>query len=390
MAYCFANCRLDAARQEFLRDGEQVHLEPQVFALLELLARSDGALVSKEALIDHVWKGLAISDSTISARINAARCAVGDDGKAQKIIQTVHKRGFRLAVPVTAAGAPVAPATSPPDIRFVPSFDTELIAYASHGDGPPLMRAGHWLSHLELDWECPVWRPFLDALGANFTVCRYDQRGTGLTTRRLGEGDLDDFVADFLAVADANGLDRFPIFAASQAVSVALRFAARYPKRVSRLALYGGYAVGRAYRTPVAGDIDEDTILGLIRAGWGDADSAFFNAFSGLFMPDATPEQKASFVRIQNASISPDNAARLRHAVDRFCVTEDLPQVQAPTLILHAAGDAIQPVEESRKMAGALRDARFIMLDGRNHVPLPQDACWPRLMEAVTSFCLEA
>lgn len=385
---------MDEARHEFRRDGELLHLEPQVFALLVCLVRANGGLVSKEALIETVWHNLNVSDATISARINAARTAVGDTGKAQSVIRTVPKRGFQMAVALESDGyerpdaMPVPPAEAP-HIGFATSGDGEMIAYSCHGQGSPLVRVGHWLSHLELDWECPVWRPLLDALGQDFTVYRYDQRGTGLSTRNLERDDLDTFVEDLRAVVDANGLERFALFAASQASPVAIRFAALYPERISRLVLYGGYAVGRAMRPAAEDDLDEATILGLIRAGWGQRGSAFLDAFSGLFMPDATGEQTASFVRIQKQSISPDNAARLRQAVDRFEVVEDLPKVQVPTLVVHAREDAIHPIEQGRLIAGAVPNARFIMLDSRNHVPLPQDPTWPRLMSAVRTFCSE-
>ncbi|MEQ8897111.1 MAG: alpha/beta fold hydrolase [Roseovarius sp.] len=390
MIHRFADCTLDTGRHELCRDGAPVHVEPQVFALLAVMAGSGGAVVSKEALVAQVWKGLNVSDATISARINAARRAVGDDGKAQRVIRTVPKLGFQMVAPIETEGAAVAPvrrAAAAPAIRYAASADGELIAHTHHGEGPPLVRVGHWLSHLELDWESPVWQPLLSRLGAHFTLYRYDQRGTGLSTRATGNLTLDAFADDLKAVVDASGQERVAIFAASQAVPVALRFAARYPERVSRMALYGGYSVGRVYREAAPGEVDEDTILGLIRAGWGREGSAFLNAFTALFMPDATPEQVQSFVRIQQQSVSAENAALLRQAVDRLVAEDDLAHVRAPVLLAHARGDAIHPFSQSQKMAAKLPDARLMMLDTRNHVPLPQEQSWEKLMQAVISFC---
>lgn len=390
MIYRFAECVLDTARQELRRDGAPVPVEPQVFRLLAMLAAAGGDVVSKEDLVAQVWKGLNVSDATISARINAARRAVGDDGSAQRVIRTLPKRGFQMAVAVEEEGAaPVCPAPAAPAIRFAAAPDGERIAFARHGQGPPLMRVGHWLSHLELDWESPVWQPLVARLGAHFTLYRYDLRGTGLSTRDAETLTLDAFAGDLLAVADAAGLERFPIFAASQAVPVAIRFAARHPERVSRMVLYGGYAVGRVFRDASPGEVDEETVLGLIRAGWGRQDSAFMNAFTALFMPDATPEQVRSFVRIQSASISAENAARLRQAVDRFVVEKDLAQVRAPVLVVHARDDAIHPLSQGQLLAARLPEADFIMLDSRNHAPLPQDPGWDRLVEAVIGFCAD-
>ncbi len=391
MIYLFADCRLDTSRHVLARAGAPVHVEPQVFELLVVLAGAGGDVVSKEDLIERVWGGLNVSDATISARINAARKAVGDDGKTQSIIRTVPKRGFQLAAPLrTESPAPAADQAEggeKPATRFTRSFDGALIAHAHHGNGPPLVRVSHWLSHLELDWESPVWRPLLDRLGQNFTLCRYDQRGTGLSTRDSTGLTLDSFVRDLKAVADANGLDRFPIFAVSQAVPVAIRFAALYPERVSRMVLYGGYAVGRVYRDAGEGQVDEETLLGLIRAGWGRENTAFLSAFTALFMPDGTPEQVASFVKIQNESISPQSAALLRTAVDRFVVEDDLEKVQAPVMVLHANRDAIHPMSQGQLLAARLPNAQFIMLESRNHAPLPQDASWNTLVDTIIRFC---
>lgn len=391
MEYHFATCILDSDRQMLWRSGEAVHVEPQVFHLLTVLAQANGNVVSKDALVETVWGGLNVSDATIAARVSAARSAVGDDGKAQAIIKTVPKRGFQLVTALKNGGAvahsPVPVLNQRPAIRFASSADGELIAHTHHGNGPPLMRVGHWLSHLELDWESPVWHPLLTSLGAQFTLYRYDQRGTGLSTRGTGNLKLDTFVEDLKAVADANGLERFPIFAASQAVPVAIRFAALYPERVSRMALYGGYAVGRIFRDTDEGEVDEETILGLIRAGWGKEGGAFMSAFTALFMPDATPEQVRSFVRIQCNSISAENAALLRQAVDRLVVEDDLENVLCPVLILHANSDAIQPMSQGQLLASRIKGARFVMLESRNHAPLPQDPGWTTLMNCVTSFC---
>ena len=364
-----------------------MHVEPQVFQLLAVLADAAGEVVSKEALIDQVWRGLNVSDATISARINAARAAVGDDGKAQRIIRTVPKRGFQLIAKLQSPSHPMGQTLEKPTVKFTQSADGTLIAHAGHGQGPPLMRVSHWLSHLELDWESPVWQPMLDRLGQAFTLYRYDQRGTGLSTREGRDMRIDVFAEDLKAVADANGLDRFPIFAASQAVPVAIRFAAKYPERVSRMVLYGGYAIGRAHRDPQGDDVDLDTILSLIRAGWGREDSAFLQAFATLFMPDATPEQVRNFVQIQSASISPEGAARLRYAVDQFNVEDDLDKIDAPVLVVHARGDAVHPMSQGQLLAARLRDAEFVMLDSRNHAPLPQDPCWATLMQAIGDFC---
>lgn len=405
MPYAFQNCLIDPDKHQFMRDGLPVHLEPQVFDLLLTLVEKQGRLVTKDELVEAVWRGLSVSDATISARINAARKAVGDTGRAQAIIKTVHGRGFQLNVDVIKTPVVAAREREPgpdpgPDlergrelaqsdtqnIRFTRSSGDARIAYSTSGSGPPLIRVAHWLSHLELDWHSPVWRPLIEELAERNTLYRYDQRGTGLSSRDLDGADVDTFVDDLKAVADANNLDRFPIFAASQAVPVAIRFTHRYPERITGLVLYGGFAKGRALRKAAPGDIDEETVLSLIRAGWGKADSPFVNAFSTLFMPDATPAQLAGFVKMQTESISPQNAARLRQIIDRFDVSEFLTSVRTPTLVIHAIADAVQPVDQGRIIASEIPGARYVSLESRNHVPLPQEDTWVQMMHEVRLF----
>lgn len=388
MIYRFANCLLDSDRRTLLRGDAPVHVEPQVFDLLLLLAQHTDRVVSKDELVETVWRGLNVSDATIAARVSLARKAVGDDGREQAIIRTVHGRGVQLVADLMAE-QPAAPATqrgTKQSIHFARSALGARIAYAKSGEGPPLVRVGHWLSHLELDWLSPVWRPLLDALGRDHTLYRYDQRGTGLSSRSLEGADLDAFTDDLVAVADANGLQRFPIFAASQAVPVAIRCAERFPDRVTGLILYGGFAVGRALRPASPDDIDEDTLLALIKAGWGKAGSPFVNAFSALSLPDATPEQMDSFIKMQTETISPENAARLRQIVDRFDVQDSLASVHAPTLVLHALSDAMQPIEQGRVLASEIPNAEYVALQSRNHIPLPQEQSWTQLVSEVEMF----
>lgn len=385
MIHDFGPCELDTDRRVLRRAGETVHIEPQVFELLLTLLEARGSVVTKDALVDRVWRGLHVSDATIASRINAARKAAGDDGKSQRIIKTIPKVGFQLVVEAKTVAPMTAPVTG--TVKYTQSADGEPIAYSSNGSGPPLVRVSHWLSHLDLDLHSPVWLPFLQRLGQHFTLHRYDQRATGLSTRSVNNLTLDTFVEDLKAVFDANDLHQAPIFAASQAVPVAIRFARRYPDRVSRMVLYGGYAVGRFHRKQEIGDVDEDTVLSLIRAGWGNENSAFFKAFATLFMPAATSEQIKSFVEMQGRSISPEGAVMLRQAVDRFMVLDDLELVSHPVLVIHARDDGVHPVSQGQLLASRLPNAEFMMLDSANHVALPQDPAWTSLTDALVSFC---
>jgi DNA-binding winged helix-turn-helix (wHTH) protein len=193
MIYHFANCSIDPERHAFLRDEKSIHVEPQVFELLRALVSKQGRLTTKDDLVKTVWNGFSVSDATISARINAARKAVGDNGKDQAIIKTVHGLGFQLIVDVTTvpketSQAPVLDPVGIQSIRFARSSHNAKIAFAKSGTGPPLLRVGHWLSHLELDWQSSVWLPLLEAFGSKHTLYRYEA-----LLHKSGEGHSSPF-----------------------------------------------------------------------------------------------------------------------------------------------------------------------------------------------------
>ncbi|UYV38187.1 alpha/beta fold hydrolase [Rhodobacteraceae bacterium D3-12] len=408
MRYSFADCVLDTGAHRVVRGGVDVPVEPQVFDLLRLLAENAGQLVSKDHLIDVVWGGRIVSEATISARINAARKAVGDDGKRQAIIRTITRRGFEMVAEVVTEGSATREAGQPagdargdagceagaeqegPEqrqtIRFTTSRDGTGIAYAISGEGPPLLRAGHFLSHLEVDWQGSVFRPFLHALGRVHRLVRYDMRGMGLSDSTPGALDLERYCDDLLAVADAAGLERFPILGISQGVPVAVRFAAMHPERVSRLVLYGGFAQGRMVREGGATAEEAEAMLTMIKAGWGKPDSAFMAAFTAIFCPDATPEERASLVATQQASATPEMALQLRQVLDRMDVTEWLPQVSAPTLVIHASNDAVNPLSQGRFLASRIANAELKVLETNNHIFVQSCPSWAEFVAATLAF----
>lgn len=389
MRYSFANCSLCTESHTFEREGESISVEPQVFDLLHLLVENAGKLVSKDQLVETVWNGRIVSDATISARINAARVAVGDTGSSQAIIQTVPRRGIKMVVPVKTTEQ-IQSDESAGDtrqiVRFANSADGTKIAYATTGQGRKILRAGHFLTHLERDWSSPVWRPYLEALSAHHTLVRYDQRGTGLSEPNVESFDVEAYVADMLAVADAANMDRFPLIASSQGVPVSIVFAARHPERVSSLVLYGGFAEGRARRDHGYAQEEADALLSMIRVGWGNPESAFMTAFTSVFCPGASREEIENLVAIQLASTSAENAARIRIAIDQIDVVEYLSKVTAPTLVIHSSNDAVHPVSQGRLVASQIADAEFQQFDSNNHILLPSDPAWKPIVDAQLSF----
>jgi pimeloyl-ACP methyl ester carboxylesterase/DNA-binding winged helix-turn-helix (wHTH) protein len=403
MRYRFGPFLLVPETRELLAGGTARPIEPQVFDLLHLLVRQRERVVSTDELMAAVWNGRIVSESAVSARISAARSAIDDDGKRQHWIRTVPKRGFRFVGPVepvppggtaspggaaSAAGVPVA--SDRQRVAFCRSADRTRIAYASSGSGYPLVRAGHWLTHLEHDWHSPIWRPFLDRLNRRFRVVRYDQRGNGLSQWDVADFSLDRFVEDLEAVAQACEAERFALFGTSQGAPIAIAYACRHPDRVSHLILQGGYERGRLLRISEGDREQAQAILTLMRNGWGKANSPFIDAFATMFIPDGSREQRDSLVDLQRRTTSPANAVAIRAAVDSFDVSGLLDKVGMPTLVIHARDDGVQPLDQGYRLAAGIAKAEFLMLESRNHVILPEEKAWPVLFEALERFVLDA
>lgn len=269
--------------------------------------------------------------------------------------------------------------------QFCRSADGVELAFGVHGRGPPLVKAANWMTHLERDWESPVWKHWLAALGEDHTVVRYDERGCGLSDRGTCELTLDCWTADLEAVVAAAGLERFSLLGVSQGAAVAIAYAAAHPERVERLLLYGGYARGRVRRGPEA-QAESELLVEMIRVGWGRPLPAFRRVLTTLFVPGGTPEQMEWFDELQRASSSPEQAARIRQARDALDVTELAPRVRAPTLVAHARDDALVPFAEGRLMATLIPGARFLALESANHVLLADEPAWPAFLAEVRSF----
>ncbi len=392
MRYAFETYEIDLERVELRNGARAVPVEPQVFDLLVHLIDNRDRVVSKEELFDTIWNGRIVSLSTLTSRINAARHAIGDSGSDQRLIKTVARKGYRFAGNIIVEGTPArsmghnGPEALHQSIRFCTSKDGVRIAYAVVGDGPPVLKAGNWLNHLEYDWESPVWSHLLHWLADGRQLVRYDARGNGLSDWDVDEISLDAFVRDLEAVADASGHERFALFGASQGCAVSIAYAVRHPERVEKLVLFGGFSCGRRVR----GNEDEiarsDAMLTLMRTGWGMENPAFRQTFTSLFIPGATQEQMIWFNDLQRRSTSPENAVRIRQVSDTLDIRHLLGAVKAPTLVLHCHGDVVQPFEEGRILAAGIPNARFVGLEGNNHLILETDPGWPVFKREIDDF----
>lgn len=270
------------------------------------------------------------------------------------------------------------------EIRFCSTADGVQIAYSVVGDGPPLVKAPNWLTHLEFEWNSPVWRHWWEELAKDHSVVRFDQRGSGLSDRSVGEQSFDTWVSDLAAVVDDLGLDSFPLLGISQGGAIAAAYTVRHPGRVERLVMYGAYARGRAKR----GDAGEEleAMLTLTRAGWGRDNPAYRQMFTSRFMPHATIEQMRWFNDLQRVSASADNAASVISVTSQIDVLSILKLIQVPTLVLHSRDDAQVPFEQGRQLGALIPGARFVGLDGGNHLLLEIEPAWKVALEEVRAF----
>lgn len=271
-------------------------------------------------------------------------------------------------------------------IRFARSHDGVRLAYAASGRGTPLIKAATWLSHLEYDWESPVWSHLLRALSARYHLLRYDERGCGLSDWNVPELSFESWLRDLETVVEATGHERFALLGISQGASIAVAYAVRHPERVTHLVLHGGYARGRLVRSHGAQDAEEAEMMArLAEIGWGKVDPSFRQFFTTQFVPGGTPQQHDWFNELQRISTSPANAARFMRAFNTIDVTLLLPQVRCPTLVLHSTHDARVPFEEGRLLATRIPGAQFVPIESRNHLLLDEPG-WQRALAAVEAF----
>ena len=397
MQFQFGEFVLDIDRRELRCRAEPVAIEPQVFDLLVYLIRERERVVSKDDLIAAIWGGRIVSESTLASRINAARKALGDSGEAQGLIRTIPRKGFRFVGEVNGAEAatpepkPEAPPTPShvQDVTFCRTEDGIRLAVASVGQGEPLVKAANWLTHVEYDWESPVWSAFLHRLAERRRLIRYDGRGNGLSDRDIDDISFDAFVRDLECVVDAAGISRGALLGISQGAAVAIGYAVRHPERVSKLVLHGGYAQGRSKRgTPDDAEMAR-AFISIMRHGWGDEHSAFMRAFSSVYLPTGSPEQIKWFCDLQRITTSADNAVKIRAACDDIDVVELLPQIQVPTLVCHSRNDSVVPLEQGRLIAAAIPGAKFVTLESDNHMVLPGEPAWTRLVSEIETFLAE-
>ncbi len=389
---------LDTRRYELRNGDEVVRVEPQVFDVLTQLVSNCDRCVTKEELFDAVWGGRFVGEAALTSRIKAARRALGDDGESQRFIRTVRGRGYQFVgtvadVTPAAPEEPEPPEEPPPPrqhIAFCRAADGMRLAYAVAGEGPPLVRAANWMTHLGYDIESPVWKHWVRDLSLRHTFIRYDERGCGLSDWSATDFSFDDWISDLESVVEALRLECFPLLGVSQGAAVAVAYAARHPDRVSKLVLCSSYARGRGTRAVNEEETRAAALdLELARVGWGRDDPAFRQVFAAQFLPDGTRADWAAFDQLQRRTTSPENAVRFLEEFGRIDVRDEAGQVSCPTLILHSRDDHRQPLRAAEELAALIADSRLVALNSNNHLLTAAEPAWQVFLDEVGSFLAE-
>ena len=394
--YEFGNFRLEVGERRLLRNGRPIPLTTKVFDTLSVLLERSGRLFTKDELMQRIWPDAVVEENNLSHNISVLRRELGERSGGPRFIETVPRVGYRFVADVRQSGSaarplpphvPGASARTPrQDIRFCTSTDGTRIAYSMVGTGPPLAKTANWLSHIEYEWDSPVWKHWAREISRRHSLVRWDERGCGLSDWTVDELSLDAWVRDQQTVVDALGLGRFALLGISQGGAVALAYAVQHPEHVSHLILCGAYTCGWRHRADPRELEARMALLNLTRLGWGQNNPAFRQLFTTRFIPDAGAAEMEWFNDLQRVSTSPENAARLMDTFSRLDVRPLLADVKVPTLVLHSQHDGVVPFDEGRLLAAGIRGSTFVPLPSRNHLLLEHEPAWPIFLRELGAF----
>jgi pimeloyl-ACP methyl ester carboxylesterase/DNA-binding winged helix-turn-helix (wHTH) protein len=390
--YFFSSYFLDVDERRLLRDNEEVRLRGKLFDTLRVLVENAGKLVRKDAFMESVWPDSVVEDNNLDYCISQLRKLF----HPEKYIETVPRHGYRFVAPirdivsassraVPAGGQPITPLPRQ-DVRFSVTADGVRLAWASTGDGPPLVKASNWLTHLDFEWGSPIWQHWWTELSKHHRLIRYDERGNGMSQRDVPHVSFDTWVRDLETVVDAAGLDRFSLLGISRGGAIAIAYTVKHPERVNKLVLYGAFPMGLYhYGSPEELEARR-ALISLTRLGWGLHDAAFCRMFTNRFMPNSTPVHENWFDDLQRVSTSAENAARLMDVDSGIDVRGLLRQVQVPTLVLHCDRDKVVSPEHGRQLAAEIPNARYASIPSANHLLLAEEPAWEILLQELSAF----
>jgi len=241
-------------------------------------------------------------------------------------------------------------------LGFCTTTDGVRIAYATVGDGPPLVYVTGWPGHLSVEWEKPHSREMIEELAQGVTLVRYDMRGSGLSDRKIEVDDLnlDAWLLDLEAVVDHLKLERFALLSLGfLAGPIAMRYAAAHPDRVTQLILSNAYARGSEMTTPERGRAMVDFI-----SLYG-----FPVSMSGTDLSREELEKFQDVAKIQKQAAALDVQGQVARTMLSADVSGVLDQLSMPVLIMHGEGDRTVPFELGRDLATRIPHAKFVPFD---------------------------
>ena len=307
--------------------------------------------------------------------------------------RTVREQALASVRVAEGTGAPTTdlPRSAPratQQVHFCTTTDGVRLAYASSGKGPPLVKASTWLTHLDYDWDSPVWRHWWQALSRRHTLIRYDERGCGLSDWDVDDASysLDAWVRDLETVVDALGLERFPLLGLSQGAPIAITYAARHPERVSHVVVYGTCARATWAKATTEQRRELAALGELIKVSWGTDQPGFRQVYDARFLPDGPLETWRAFDELQRRSTSPTNAHRLWRAFGSLDCADAARQLDVPTLILHATDDRVWSFAEAEDLHAMVRGSTLVALPGNNHILQADEPAFARFIDAVEEF----
>jgi pimeloyl-ACP methyl ester carboxylesterase/DNA-binding winged helix-turn-helix (wHTH) protein len=390
--YFFSNYFLDVDERRLLRDNEELRLRGKLFDTLRVLVENAGKLVRKDAFMESVWPDSVVEDNNLDYCISQLRKLF----HPEKYIETVPRHGYRFVArvrnivsatsqAVQAGGQPTIPLPRQ-DVRFSITEDGVRLAWASTGEGPPLVKASNWLTHLDFEWGSPIWQHWWTELSTHHRLIRYDERGNGMSQRDVPHVSFDTWVRDLETVVDAAGLDRFSLLGISRGGAIAIAYTVKHPERVNKLVLYGAFPMGLYHYGSLEELEARRALISLTRLGWGLHDAAFCRMFTNRFMPNSTPVHENWFDDLQRVSTSAENAARLMDVDSAIDVRGLLRQVQVPTLVLHCDRDKVVSPEHGRQLAAEIPNARYASIPSANHLLLAEEPAWEILLREFSGF----
>jgi class 3 adenylate cyclase len=263
-----------------------------------------------------------------------------------------------------------------PAIQFIKRKDSVKIAYTTIGKGPYLVYTPPWVSNLSYIFEDPFQYRFFEKLSQEMTVLLYDKHGCGQSDRDRKSFDIETEVFDLSTVMDQIKPEKAILLGLGCGGPVSLAYASQHPENVTNLILCGSYADGMT----LAKEEVRSALISLVKASWGLGSKTIYE----LFDPQASAADLNAFAKFQRESCSPETAAKLMEFVYSPNVSDLLPSIKTPTLILHREGDKAMPIQHGRQLASEISNATFKVLKGNIHLPWRGDS--NEIIEEILEF----